>query len=131
MAVSAVLTVNGYFRRDVDRRKQYEELVRLESQCVTSGEFENFESYYQKAAGLMPERLEAYYQKALALNQQRQYGDNINFINEKILSNPELEVDSEALNNVYYLLGNSYEKQEDYENAAKCYDCLLYTSRCV
>lgn len=122
MAVSAVLTVNGYFRRDVDRRKQYEELVRLESQCVTSGEFENFESYYQKAAGLMPERLEAYYQKALALNQQRQYGDNINFINEKILSNPELEVDSEALNNVYYLLGNSYEKQEDYENAAKCYE---------
>ena len=89
---------------------------------MTSGEFENFESYYQKAAGLMPERLEAYYQKALALNQQRQYGDNINFINEKILSNPELEVDSEALNNVYYLLGNSYEKQEDYENAAKCYE---------
>ena len=122
MAASAALTVNGYFRRDVDRRKQYEELVRLESQCVTSGEFENFESYYQKAAGLMPERLEAYYQKALALNQQRQYGDNINFINEKILSNPELEVDSEALNNVYYLLGNSYEKQEDYENAAKCYE---------
>lgn len=122
MAVSAVLTVNGYFRRDVDRRKQYEELVRLESQCVTSGEFENFESYYQKAAGLMPERLDAYYQKALALNQQRQYGDNINFINEKILSNPEIEVGAEALNNVYYLLGNSYEKQEDYENAAKCYE---------
>ena len=40
-------------------------------------------------------------------------------LTKRFLSNPELEVDSEALNNVYYLLGNSYEKQEDYENAAK------------
>lgn len=121
MAASAVLTIGGYFRRDIDRRKQYEELVRLESQCITSGEFENFESYYQKAVRLMPKRLDAYFQKALALDQQRQYGDNISFIKEVILSNPDLQEEENSLNNVYYLLGNSYEKQEDYENAAKCY----------
>lgn len=121
LAASAALTIGGYFRRDIDRQKQYEELVRMESQCITSGEFENFESYYQKAVRLMPERLDAYFQKALALDHQRQYGDNITFIKEVILENPELQENENSLNNVYYLLGNSYEKQEDYENAAMCY----------
>lgn len=122
LAASAALTIGGYFRRDIDRQKQYEELVRMESQCITSGEFENFESYFQKAVRLMPERLDAYFQKALALDHQRQYGDNITFIKEVILENPELQENENSLNNVYYLLGNSYEKQEDYENAAKCYE---------
>ena len=46
-----------------------------------------------------------------------------NFIQPKrFCQTRSLKLDSEALNNVYYLLGNSYEKQEDYENAAKCYE---------
>lgn len=122
MLFFGVMTVTGYFRMDTDKQKEYEKLVRQEAQCIQDGEYEYFETYYQKAISLDTGRLEAYYQKALALNNQRRYGDTIDFINSEILSNNEVLSEGEALNNVYYLLGNAYEKQEDYQQAALCYE---------
>ena len=77
----AALTISGYFKRDVGKQKNYESYVRQEAQCISSGAYQNFETYYEKATDLIPDRLDAYYQKALALNKQQQYGDSIEFIN--------------------------------------------------
>lgn len=102
-------------------RKNYESYVRQEAQCISSGDYQNFETYYEKATDLIPDRLDAYYQKALALNKQQQYGDSIDFINKVILSNDAILKSGSSLNDIYYLLGNSYERMENYENAAECY----------
>ena len=118
---SSALTVSGYFRRDVGKQKNYEAYVRQEAQCISSGDYQNFETYYEKATGLIPDRLDAYYQKALALNKQQQYGDDIEFINNVILSNESILKSGVSLNDIYYILGNSYEKMENYENAVECY----------
>lgn len=57
--------------------------------------------------------------EALALNKQQQYGDSIDFINKVILSNDAILKSGSSLNDIYYLLGNSYERMENYENAAE------------
>ena len=38
-----------------------------------------------------------------------------------ILSNDAILKSGSSLNDIYYLLGNSYERMENYENAAECY----------
>lgn len=125
MFLSAGVAVSGYFRMDAEKQKKYELLVRQEAECISASDFDNFEMYYQEAINLKPRELEAYYQKALALYQQRQYGDGIDFIQSEILNNPDIINGNDTLNNVYYLLGNCYEKQEDYEQAAKCYETAI------
>ncbi|MDC7289641.1 protein kinase [Blautia schinkii] len=116
------MAVMGYFRMGTEKRKAYEMLVRKEAECITTGDLESFEGFFQKAVRLDPVRLDAYYQKAIALNRQRQYGDAIEFINSEILGNEELLAQKEDLNNIYYVLGNSYDGQGDYQQAALCYE---------
>lgn len=122
MFLSAFIAVRGYLRIDVERQKEYEQMVRLETECISKGEYDNFEVYFEKAVNIDSQRLEAYYQKALALNQQKKYGENIEFINSRILGNSEIQASEQSMNNVYYLLGNSYEKLEDFEHAAQAYE---------
>ena len=55
----------------------------------------------------------------------RQYGECIDFINSKILGNEKIANREEDLNNVYYLLGDCYAKQEDYANACASYEKAL------
>lgn len=125
MFLSAGVAVSGYFRMDAEKQKKYELLVRQEAECISASDFDDFEMYYQEAVNLKPKELEAYYQKALAIHQQRQYGDAIEFIQSEILNNPDIINGNDALNNVYYLLGNCYEKQEDYAQAANCYGTAI------
>lgn len=121
MVLSAVLTVGGWFRMDWERRTAYDDLIKKESACISSNSYENFDEYYKKAVKISPKRLDAYYQKALALNSQRRYQENVEYISDEILGNSRLEVKEGDLGNIYYLLGNAYEHLEDYENAALNY----------
>ncbi|MDY4693315.1 MAG: protein kinase [Blautia sp.] len=122
MILCTGLTVTGYLRMDTDKQKEYEQLVAMESQCSADKDYDNLETYYQKAVRLCPDDLEAYYQKAVALNQKRQYGECIDFISSEILSNQKIMSKAQTLNNIYYILGDSYEKLQDYESAGQNYE---------
>lgn len=122
MLICAFISVRGYLRIGTDTRKEYDNLVSLERQYLSESDYEKLEVSYQKAVDLMPDMLGAYYQKALSYNRRQQYGDCIDFINSKILGNEKILKQQEELNNIYYLLGDCYEKQEDYNNACACYE---------
>lgn len=122
MILCTGLTVTGYLRMDTDKQKEYEQLVAMESQCSADKDYDNLETYYQKAVRLCPDDLEAYYQKAVDLNQKRQYGECIDFISSEILSNQKIMSKAQTLNNIYYILGDSYEKLQDYESAGQNYE---------
>lgn len=122
MLVSAAVAVLGYFRIGSDTRREYENLVSMEKQYLAENDYEKMEVCYQKATDLMPDDLEAYYQKALAESKRQQYGDCIDFINSRILGNEKIVEHQEDLNNIYYLLGDCYEHQEDYQNACANYE---------
>lgn len=120
-AACLLITLSGYFKMGTEKQKEYERLVRAQSMCITDDSYEMFETYFQRAVKLEPERIDAYYQKAVALNEQRLYEDNIDFINNQILSNSEIDTDL-PMDSIYYLLGESYEKTQDYARAATCYE---------
>lgn len=108
MIGSAALTISGYFKRDVGKQKNYESYVR-QKRSVSSGDYQNFETYYEKA------NFRSYSGQAGCLlsegagaNKQQQYGDSIDFtqINKVILSNDAILKSGSSLNDIYYLLGN-------------------------
>lgn len=125
MLICAAISVLGYLRIGNDTRKEYENLVSREKQYLAENDYEKLEVCYQKAVDLMPDNLDAYYQKALASSQRQQYGECIDFINSYILGNEKIAGNQEELNNVYYLLGDCYEHQEDYQNACVNYEKAL------
>ena len=125
MLLCAAIAVMGYLRIGTDTRKEYDNLVSQEKQYLAEGDYEKMEVCYQKASDLMPDSLDAYYQKALSCSQRQQYGECIDFINSKILGNEKIANREEDLNNVYYLLGDCYAKQEDYANACASYEKAL------
>lgn len=122
MLVCAATAVMGYLRIGTDTRKEYDNLVSLEKQYLAENDYEKLEVCYQKATDLMPDNLEAYYQKAISSSRRQQYGECIDFINSQILGNEKIAEHQDELNNVYYLLGDCYEKQEDYSNACVSYE---------
>lgn len=113
------IALAGYFRVDEDRKKEYDILVRQVERCMEEADYESLDIFYQKAIDLFPDKIEAYYQKALSLSRQGLYGQCIQFINSEILENHAITKD--ALNNVYYLLGNAHENMQDYESAERYY----------
>ena len=123
-----MVAVFGYIRIGKEKQTEYETLVSKEVQCVTAADYDTCEVYYEKAVKILPDRLDAYYQKAIALNEQRRYGDCIDFLNEKVLSNSEILKNTEEMDGVYSLLGDAYEEMEDYENAASCYEKAITLS---
>ena len=123
--VFAFFAVYGYFRMDEDKALRYESLVRQEADCVSRGDYENMEIFFQRAVSTDAKQLDAYLQKAAGLNKQRKYGDNIDFISRQILSNSKINASSMELADVYYLLGSSYEQMGDYTNAAAWYKKAL------
>lgn len=115
------LAIYGYFRRDEERTAYYNRMVALEKKSLEERSYELLENYYQSAVETLPERLEAYYQKALSLYAQQKYGEDISFIQAYILQNSKIKADKSDMNDTYYLLGNCYEKMENYEFAADSY----------
>ena len=106
-----VIAIYGYNRIGKDKLTEYENLVSKEIQCVSAEDYDNSEIYYEKAVSILPDRIDAYYQKAVALSDQRRYGDCIDFINSKILSNAIILKNTEEMDSVYSLLGDAYEER--------------------
>lgn len=114
--------VKGNIQMEQEKMSQYESYVRREAECIEDSDYSDFEYYYQKAAALCPDEIDAYYQKAVAFNARGQYGENITFITDTILADEKLTEQDEMLGNVYYLLGNAYEQEGKFEDAAKNYE---------
>ena len=126
--IFCVIAIVGYLRIGKDKQAEYENFVKKETQCISQEDYDTSEIYYEKAISILPDRVDAYYQKAVALISQRRYGDCIDLINSKILSNSSLLKNAEDMDGVYSILGDAYEETEDYENAAKCYDKAITLS---
>jgi len=77
-----------------------------------------FNETYCKAIELFPDKLDAYYQKALYNFQTRQYEENITYIENTILTLPNIYI-QENLCDVYYILGESYMELDYYDDAYK------------
>ena len=119
------LTVRGNIQMEQDKARQYEGYIKEASHSIEEADFENFETFYQKALKVFPHQIDAYYQKAVALNAQGEYEENILYITGTILTDSRLLEQDEMLGNVYYLLGNAYEHTEKYPDAARSYEKAL------
>lgn len=124
MLGSTVLAATGYLRMDSEKVSSYKTAVAQEEECVSKGEYDQLDKYYQKAVKLCPNKIDAYLQKAAGLNRQKQYEKCIEFINSKILANQKVLNDG-SKDSVYYLLGDCYSQLEDYEKAAEYYHSAI------
>jgi len=96
-----------------DRYKQYIEEM-LEERLA--GNYEEMESIYEQAVRIYPNRIDAYYQKALSYYEQRDYETAIDYIENNIIADYQLEK-GEKMEDIYFILANCYFEQQDYTNA--------------
>lgn len=117
---SLLLTGAGYLRMDTEKMQSYNKYVAQEEQYIGEGDFDEVDTYYQKAVKLFPNKIDAYLQKAVALNKQKRYEECIKFINDNITSNKKIMRDAEE-DSIYYLLADCYLQSEDYTRATEYY----------
>ncbi|MBR2766236.1 MAG: tetratricopeptide repeat protein [Blautia sp.] len=117
-AVSVLAAV--IFTRSRMRENRYEDLVAEEWACIESEKYDEAREAYKEAIRIFPDRIDAYYNQAVALHAQDLYKDTIDFIEDTILSDSSIYLGTNK-DELYYLLGNSYENMRQYERASDCY----------
>ena len=88
-----------------------------------NAEAKHFDSVYDEAVELFPERTDAYFQKAQYLYSAEAYTDDIDYI-QTVLDNSVLynSFSDSEIGILYYLQGNSFYALDDYKNAKAAYD---------
>lgn len=124
VALGAAAFGIGYHQIDKKRQADYKEAVLKIEQCISDGNYEDVDTWYEKAVKIYPGRADAYLDKAEALNREKKYRDCISFIDDRILSAGKVKRDI-ALDSVYYLMGDSYSQIEEYEKAAGAYESAI------
>ena len=107
-----------------EKQSDYQNAIAKEEECISEGNYEELDQWYQKAVKIFPGKAEAYVKKAEALNREKDYKKCITFINDNILTNEKVMEDG-ILDGVYYLLGDSYAQLEEYEKATDSYEYAI------
>lgn len=124
MVLCTALAAGGYLQIEKEKQVDYKNAVAKEEQCISEGNYEELDQWYQKAVKIFPGKADAYLKKAEALNREKNYKECIKFINDSILSNEKI-MEDETMDGVYYLLGDSYSQLEEYEKAADSYEYAI------
>ena len=124
MVLCAALAAGGYLQIEKEKQSDYQNAIAKEEECISEGNYEELDQWYQKAVKIFPGKAEAYVKKAEALNREKDYKKCITFINDNILTNEKVMEDG-ILDGVYYLLGDSYAQLEEYEKAADSYEYAI------
>lgn len=120
---TAVLLV-GYHQINKKRQADYKEAVSKMEESISDGNYEDLDTWYQKAIRIYPDKADVYLDKAEALNREKKYRDCVKYINDTILADSKIKRDI-SLDSVYYLLGDSYSQLEEYENASNAYESAI------
>ena len=109
-----LLAIGGVFMINIGRMVLKEEQESCYAAYITdmdAARVENnadaFQTQYEEALALFPERLDAYYQKTLYLYEQKKYEEAITYIENDVLSVAGA-YETKEIADVYYILGNSY-----------------------
>lgn len=107
-----------YGRLQISKEKQeiYIQYIDQITNERLAGNYEKLESIYEEAVKLYPTKIDAYYQKALSYYEQRDYKTAIEYIENEIVSDYNLE-QGEKMEDIYYILANCYFELKEYSNA--------------
>lgn len=123
IGASVLMFFLGEQRMKVEQLEEYDAII-TELTIARENDSAQFESLYEKACTLMPEKLDAYYQKAVYLTEQCRYEENILFIQENLLNQTSLSGQDFA-DDTYYLIANCYFELEEYKEAVVYYQAAV------
>ena len=123
IGVSVLMFFLGEQRMKVEQLEEYDAII-TELTIARENDSAQFESLYEKACTLMPEKLDAHYQKAVYLTEQCRYEENILFIQENLLNQTSLSGQDFA-DDTYNLIANCYFELEEYKEAVVYYQAAV------
>ncbi len=136
-SVLVILIISGVFlivygskQLEKDKESQYFAYISELEMNRDLVDIDGFEDIYSNAVELIPSKIDAYIQKALFLYElglrdgDEAYLNNIEYIQNSILSNPELS-EQDDLSEVYYILGNSFFELGSYQEASDAYESAI------
>ncbi|HHU71368.1 MAG TPA: protein kinase [Clostridiales bacterium] len=113
---SVLLIHFGGLKMSQEKQELYQEYISQLDYERQLGNYDEMESIYTNAVSLYPDKIEAYYQRALSLYERQDYYSAIEYIEETIIPDYDLE-QSQKMEDVYFILANCYFELEKYEDA--------------
>ena len=120
MAAGIGLIYLGMQTKEKERYDAYDEYVNILSKSVDSDDRDSFEEAYNSAVELFPEKIEPYYYKSIFLYNQKEYEDDIYYIEDEALIVSDLYY-QEYIDEIYATLAGCYYELDYYQDAAANY----------
>lgn len=125
LSISVVFALLSIGMVQKEKKDTYFQIVDQMVEKLSEGQFSEAESLYNEAREILPDNLDAYYHQAQALYEQGHYEQCSDFINRSILTNPKLMDQQANEANVYYLLADSWYRQNNYKASVDVYEQLF------
>lgn len=126
----ALLTVGGLVTRGREKVSEYQQLVQEAERSIADLEFEEAVPLLTRAQAILPARIDAVFLEALRLYKTNDYAACIQAallaLNQEQYQ-IKTEKDREYLGNLYYVLGNAYLEEAQYQDANSCFEKALET----
>ncbi len=63
MVLCAALAAGGYLQIEKEKQSDYQNAIAKEEECISEGNYEELDQWYQKAVKIFPGKAEAYVKK--------------------------------------------------------------------
>lgn len=123
-ACGVLLAAMGWKQMGRERDVAYNRSISQAEERIQSDDFSSAKEQLDKAISLLPQRIEAYEVELLRLYSMGDYEKAIRYGQDIINNSPYVAhtlEDQMFLGDMYYLLGNAYLEQKDYQNAISCF----------
>ncbi len=124
MLLGIALLLSGLQKKQHEQVEMYDEYISQLEQFDSSRNIEEFNELYDQAILLNPSREEAYYQKARFLFVKKEYEEDIEYIEDTVLSGRVNN--SDVVSSMYYIDGNAYYAIEIYDEAVRAFEKALW-----
>lgn len=124
LAVGGVMAGTGFLTMEKEIATAYNRTVEAAGTLIKSASFEEAEEKLQFAVKLLPGEIQAYEKETLRLYSMGNYEEAIHYGRDVINTPPYVtdgEEDIRSLADIYYVVGNAYFEQQNYNNAIVCF----------
>lgn len=127
----ATSIVSIYYGKEIMGQEKEDRYAGYIDQMIQLREADDYiamEEIYNQAVVLIPSNIEAFYQRGLSLYEQGEFEDCIKYINTDLPKDDksyETGDVNEMYGDIFFLLGNCYFEQNDFNNAVHSFDAAI------
>lgn len=129
MAGAIVMSVAGYLTMGQEAEEAFQEKVTYADNCTDNQEYEKAQQAYEEAMGMKPEDISPYFGMMSLYTSQGDFESAVRYGKDTLAEHSFKDNTDKERADFYYILGNAYFEQEQYEEAVTQYTQTVSLNR--